>query len=230
MRQIDSMASEGKYNFTIRLMDDNSTDWTIEEVNEKYPNVLATRSNKRLYRNQSLISLWKEAAKSDPDFYIWIDARLSLKENAISTLLENSTFLSNKAIIAGSVSDEEGVLLRGGRTKRGRLCPPDSIIPIPTQTFDGNLVLVPSFAYHEIGMTSESRKDFLGDWEYGVKALRKDVPRVIAPGILATCDELSDVKIPTGARFVYDAKCNGPLFAIRNFFQLTFKAALKTNK
>ena len=230
MQQIDSMASEGKYSFSIRLLDDSSTDWTIDEVKDKYPGVIAARSSQRLYRNASLRKLWTEAAKDNQDFYIWIDARISLKDNALQSLLENSGFLSNKAIIAGSVSNEEGELVRGGRTKKGKLCSPDPVIPIPTETFDGNLVLVPAFAYNILGMTSEKRNEYLGDWEYGLKALRNDVPRVIAPGVLATCDEISDVKIPLGARFLYDLKSSGVIFAVRNFFQLAFKALKNTKQ
>lgn len=230
MRQIDTLAAEGKYSFSIYFMDDASTDGVLEAVQEQFPKVISSRSTSHLHINGALRSLWSEAAKEKPDFYIWIDSRIVLKDKAILTLLENSTFLSHNAIIAGSVADADGNIIRGGRTKKGKIKEPDPVIPVPTFTFDGNIALIPSSAYDVIGMTSSNRKDFLGDWEYGLKAFRNDVPRVIAPGILATGDGLKGNGSSQKLRFIYDLASNGPLFAVRNFFEMLFKSVFTSKE
>lgn len=226
LRQIDSLAGEGKYSFQVYFMDDASGDGTYEQVENQFQQVKLFRSNQRLFLNGALRTLWKHASSENPDFYLWLDARISLADNALSTLLETSTFLSHNAIIAGSICDEKGSVIRGGRTKKGKISEPDPIIPIPTTTFDGNVVLVPRSAFKTLGMTSSKRKEFLGDWEYGLKAFRMDVPRVIAPGIIGTCADIPYERNPRGSRFIYDLRSSSPFFAISNFFRLTFESVL----
>ena len=69
-----------------------------------------------------------------------------------------------------------------------RLIAPDDTIPIPCDTFNGNLVLVPRFAFRTLGTMDPRYSHSFGDYDYGIRADKAGVTTVIAPGVLAVCD------------------------------------------
>jgi len=233
MRQIDTLASSGKYTFNIWYIDNASVDGTYDEVCESYPSVKARKASGNMSGYAALKVLWNEAAETDkPDFYILIDPRMELSENAISCLLENSEFLNHSALIAGSVKDYLGNHILGGRAKKGKLLSPDEVIPIPCQTFDGNVLLVPKSAFEVIGYPNTKFKGITVAWSYGLKAQKEEVPRMIAPGFLAKYSE--DLVIiensPLSQIFLYDMNSNGIFFAIRHFFMSLVKKLVPNKK
>ncbi|MDD7455461.1 MAG: hypothetical protein PUK70_04290 [Bacteroidales bacterium] len=156
-RQIDSLASDEKYSFSIFM----NTQGSI-----------------------GIESTWVHASKEQFEFYIFIDSSLSLIENAIAIFLENSEFLRHKAIIVGSVA-RKGERIFGGRTRRGRLIEPDPVIPVPCRLFDLNLVFIPAYAFSKVANPSDIFHRSILDYGYGERAAKADIARVLAPGILA---------------------------------------------
>ena len=131
-------------------------------------------------------AVWEEASRSEFDFYIWMDSDLRLSEGALASLLENSFFLRHKALIAWTVSDLSGNLLSGGRSRHGRLLRPDPVIPIPCRLYDMALVFVPEYAVRHLENPSDVFHQSLFGYGCGAKVAKAGVPRVIAPGILAS--------------------------------------------
>ena len=179
---------KGRYDFTVYLVDDGCTDGTSDAVLEQFQDTVIIKGDGSLYWNHGMIRAWEEAAKEDFDFYIWLNDDTILLPGALNTLLENSYYLRHKAIVAGTARDSSGKLSYGGRTRKGRLIAPDDTIPIPCDTFNGNLVLVPRFAFRTLGTMDPRYSHSFGDYDYGIRADKAGVTTVIAPGVLAVCD------------------------------------------
>ncbi len=242
--QFDSLRVEGKYNFSVYLTDDGSTDGTTHAVHEKFPDVHIILGDGSLFWNRGMRAAWAEAAKKDFDFYLWLNDDTILKPMAIGALLENSTYLRHKAIVVGTAVDSKGVYSYGGRTKRGHIIEPDKIIPINCDLFNGNLVLVPRAVYETVGMMDALYSHSFGDYDYGVRAQKKGVVSVVAPGVLAQCDRNEEMpkwrnrRYPLKARFaalqspkgrpfkeqfIFDSRNINVFFAVSHYVSLMTK-------
>lgn len=251
-RQIDGLAAMEKYVCRVFLVDDGSTDGTAEAVAERFPSVQVIRSEGGLYWNQGMRLAWRTAAEEDFDFYLWLNDDTLMHEDALAILLETSEYLRHKAIIVGTAVSDEGQLSYGGRTKSNRLVEPDPVLPVPCYTFNGNLVLVPKSVYGILGNLEPAYQHSFGDYDYGVRALRKGIARVVAPGILASCNRnpglerwrdahyslkeryaylVSPKGRPLREQFLYDSRAKGFFGAIGHFVSLNIKVLFpKRNK
>lgn len=245
LRQIDAMAAEEKYSFSIYMVDDGSTDGTSEAVEKLFPGVKVIRSGGGLFWNQGMRLAWNTAAaEKDYDLFLWLNDDVRLKEGALSVVMETSEYLRHKAIVAGSAEGADGVLTYGGRTKSGKLIEPDPVIPLPCYTFNGNIVLVPSAVYSVLGNLEEAYHHSFGDYDYGVRALKHGIQRVVAPGRLAVCDRnpgpekwrdssyslreryaflLSPKGRPFKEQFLYDSRDGGFFWAVSHFISVNLK-------
>lgn len=194
-RQIDALTSDDRYSFTFFLNDDGSTDGLSVDVAEQFPQVKLIKTQGNKYWCGGLRTVWTEAAKEDFDYYIWLDYDLELCETAFSVLLDNSAFLRDKAIVVGSVADSKGKLIYGGRTRYGKLIEPDPVIPVACSIMNGNLVLIPKSVFYALGLMDERYLQYLWDFDYGIRAVKANITRVIAPGILATCERHEELPV-----------------------------------
>lgn len=244
MRQFDSLAADGKYSFTVFLVDDGSTDGTADAVAAAFPSVRLIRSEGGLYWNRGMRLAWSEAAKEGYDFYLWLNDDTVLKAGALATLMETSEYLRHKAIVAGTCQAADGTISYGGRLKSNKLVEPDPVIPVPCFTFNGNIVLVPSAIYKVLGNLEPAYHHTFGDYDYGVRARKAGFARVVAPGVLAVCDRnpgpdkwrdasyplkeryaalQSPKGRPTGEQFLYDSRCRGVFWAVGHMVSVYLK-------
>lgn len=183
--QTDALKSEGAYTFSIYVADGGSTDGTADMVEEKFPNVNFIKGHSGPRWNANLRIAWDKASESAPDFYLWLSRKISLKEGAISVMLENSERLRHRAVIAGSITSPDGTLVKGGRNKSVKLVEPDPVIPVPCTTFDGYIALIPKSVYAVLGNLDPFYTYRYADYDYGIRAKKAGITRVVAPGILA---------------------------------------------
>lgn len=162
-RQVDSISSSGKYSFSIYLNENGG---------------------------KGRQTVFEKASLESPDLYLWIDHDLRLSEKAFECLLENSEFLRHRTVVAGTVSGKEEGLLFGGRTKRGRLIEPDPVIPIPCQTFDLDLALMPAAAFSQLPNHTAFFHPVLPENGYGKRLSKFGTPRMLAPGVLASTSRI----------------------------------------
>ena len=243
-RQADLLRGEGDYVLTVYQVDDVSTDATSEAVRERYPQVRLLSGDGSLYWNQGMRLAWETAAADDPDFYCWLNDDTLLREGALSVLLETSLFLRHKAIVVGTAMGADGALSYGGRTRSNKVVEPDPVIPVPCWTFNGNLVLVPRAVWKVLGNLEPLYRHSFGDYDYGVRALKAGVARVVAPGVLADCPRNPGVEPwrssayslreryaflfspkgrPPREQFRYDCRSMGFFRAVGHFVSLNLK-------
>lgn len=242
--QMDAFRADGRYSFSVYMTDDGSADGTSEAVAELFPDVHIIRGNGKLFWNRGMCAAWNEAAKEDPDFYIWLNDDMLLKPGAFSVLLENSSYLKHRAIVVGTAVDSKGEYSYGGRTVYGRIIPPDPVIPVVCDIFNGNLVLVPKSVYEAVGTMDPFYSHGFGDFDYGVRADKAGITSVVAPGVLAVCDRnpgipkwrnaafplkerfsaLSDPKgRPLKEQFVYDSRRSNVFVAAGHICSILLK-------
>ena len=218
-RQADVLSADGRFSTTVWFCDRGASGSLSEAVTERFSQVRLVRSEPGPCWSLGLRTAWVEASREDYDFYIWVDAELELAENALFTLLDNSAFLQHRAIFAGSVTDRQGKLRFGGRTRKKHLLRPDPVIPVPCEVFDGMLVLVPRFVFERLGVLDERYRQGLGDYDYGIRAVKAGIVRVIAPGILATT-ERRPYKPVMRENFLYDRRSVGLPAAVWNAIKM----------
>ncbi len=81
------------------LVDDGCTDGTGAAVKAAHPNIEVIQGTGDLFWCNGMRMAWDHAAKEDPDFYLWLNDDVQLREGAIEKLL--SCWLS----VAGKGSD-----------------------------------------------------------------------------------------------------------------------------
>ena len=183
--EIDGMKADDNLSFTVYMLNDASTDGMAEVVSQTFPQVRIVEGAGYLYWNRGMRQVWEEAAREDYDFYLWLRLGTRLRPGALSTLMETSHFLRHKALLVGTAAVAGDVPYAGGRTRKNRLIEPDPAIPVPCYTFNGYLVLVPKAVFRVLGNLDPFYRHNFGDYDYGVRAMKAGISRVVAPGILA---------------------------------------------
>lgn len=242
--QIESMKPDRNHEFSIYLTEDACTDGTPEAVSERFPSVHIIHGTGHLFWNRGMCAAWSMAAEEDPDFYLWINDDIVLKDGAFAVMLEISAALGNKAVVVGTAEGSHGELTYGGRTRKGRIIPPDATIPVGCDIFNGNLVLVPRYVYRRLGTMDPVYSHGFGDYDYGVRAWKAGIDSVIAPGILAVCDRnrglpqwrdasyslkeryrflMQPKGRPFREQFIYDLRSEGCIRAVAHFITLNLR-------
>lgn len=182
--------------FSVFLVDDGSSDGTSQAVQQQYPAVHLIRGNGNLFWAKGMRLAWEHAAGSNPDFYLWLNDDTHLLPEALPTLLKTWQDLANRGqgntIIVGSCCNSETAEHTYGGQRRIGLHPlrmrpvtPEAN-PVPCDTFNGNLVLIPREVSQVVGLMGRFQHA-LGDIDYGFRALRHGCRVVLAPGYLAHC-------------------------------------------
>lgn len=177
------------YNFDIYLTDDGSTDGTSEAISEKYLDVHIIKGDGTFFWCRGMISSWKAAvSQKQYDYFLWANDDTVLFENAFTLMFQSSFLSGDNAIIGGAFcSAIDGHVTYGGKTLDGRDLVPNGIV----QEFDllhGNLVLVPRVVYEQIGMLDETFHHGIGDYDYGLRAIKKGIKLSLTPMYVGTCE------------------------------------------
>ncbi len=172
------------------MVNDGCTDGTPQAVREQFPSVNIIEGNGNLYWNRGMHLAWKTASTTKQyDFYFWLNDDTFLVDNALTTLIEVSKGMGDKAIIAGTTCEphDPTIFTYGGITNSGQLVVPQ-YRHIPCDYFHGNIVLIPLYVYEKIGLNDPVFRHALGDFDYGKRAKKMGIRNILAPGILGKCE------------------------------------------
>ena len=183
----------------VYLVDDGSKDGTSAAVSNKFPEVCILSGNGNLYWNGGMNMAWKAAAREENDYYRWINDDVSISLNAFHVLCDsyNRGFreCGTEPIVVGCFREHlSNNHAYGGfsinKTMWGittkRLIPVGKILRC--DTFNGNLVLIPSSVVRNIGLLDEHYTHAFGDKDYGYSCMENNIPMYITPGYIGECD------------------------------------------
>ena len=181
----------GNCELSVYLTDDGSSDGTGAAVKSEFPAVNVLQGDGNLYWAGGTQMAWREAAPAD--FYLWLNDDVELRQGAILTLFDVYHNADDPATITvGSTCDPNaGKTCTGGMYRKNWfnvsvMEPTDH--PQPCDTFNGNIVLIPSASVDRVGMLDDSYTHFFADGDYGLRAKRAGIPLLLAPGHLGTCE------------------------------------------
>jgi len=170
-----------------------------------------------IFADPDLDEAWRAAG--DRDFYIWLHGLVTPVDGAIYSLLDNSSFLGDRALLVGTVQDGEGHIVSGGFGRNRRLMQPDPVIPEACRMFDGLFALVPKAVYRKIGLLGGRYRGQLAGFDYAMRARKAGFPSVVAPGITCTCPVRPDPDRTLAADFMLDFRTKGLFTAIWYFLR-----------
>ena len=170
-----------------------------------------------IFVNPDLDAAWRAAGERD--FYIWLHGLVTPVEGAIYSLLDNASFLGDRALLVGTVLDGEENVVSGGFGRNKRLMQPDPVIPVACRMFDGLFALVPQVVYKRIGVLGGRYRGQLAGFDYCMRARKAGFPSVIAPGIACTCPVRPNPDRTLGADFLLDLRSKGLFTAIWFFLR-----------
>lgn len=176
----------------VYLVDDGSSDGTADEIHSRFPAVMILQGDGTLYWCGGMRRAWSEASKGQFDYYLWLNDDTTLLPGALVALLDVASatrLMSGKdPIVVGSTRDPvTGTLtFGGGWLQQSTLLEPGNV-PLACDTMNGNVVLIPRAVFEKVGNLSQEYTHALGDHDYSLRAIRKDVPVYVGPGYYGLC-------------------------------------------
>jgi len=159
----------------VYLVDDGCTDGTAEAVKAEFPAVHIIQGNGDLFWSRGMHTAWKEAAKQDYDFYLWLNDDVVLYPNFYEELIYSYNFGKQNCIVSGLIESEEHTILYGG-FDRSKTLVQQYDQPQPIYYMNGNVVLVPKSVVDKIGIIDPTFHHDLGDVDYGLTAVENNIP------------------------------------------------------
>ena len=188
LQYLSEQKNEREFQIDVFLVDDGSTDGTSDAIKIQFPKVHIIKGDGNLFWNQGMNVAWKEAAKQNPDFYLWLNDDTFLFENSLHSLLVTSGKKNNQAIIVGTTKSEvNGLLTYGGRRESIDLIEPSADLD-ECYHFNGNVVLIPKSVFKKVGYLDNTFHHAIGDFDYGLRARKQNVKLVVSCVVSGTCE------------------------------------------
>ena len=178
----------------VYLIDDGSTDSTFEVISNKYPTINIYKKDGNLFWNRGMYCAWEYASKNNYDYYLWLNDDTYVYKNSISKIINSSKKINNKSILVGSTVNIDGIeITYGGYSPKGEILKPNSELQ-ECNWFNGNFVLIPREVFITIGNLDYKFRHSLGDFDYGIRAKKKNIKIFVEGEIVGICE--SHEKIP----------------------------------
>lgn len=174
------------------LVDDGSADGTAKAVRSRFPKAEVIEAGGDLYWAASMAAAEAAGQALEPDYLLWLNDDVELDDGSLATLIETAGPDSNRIAVgalrdpAGGELTYSGVRLRGAHPLRGTLISP-AASPLPVDTFNGNVVLVPADLAARIGPIDARFAHSAADYDYGLRARELGIPALLAPGLVGIC-------------------------------------------
>ena len=169
------------------LCDDGSIDGTSEMLAKEFPEVSIVKGNGNLYWNGGMELAWQEAIKKDEfDFFIWLNDDTYLLPNALIKIFEDYKKTHSKSIITAACKIPNSMEFSyGGWSGFGPIKPKGE--PQQVVLISGNFVLIPKAVVETIGTLSPRFTHYLGDYDYGLRAIEAGFQCYTSSEYIAEC-------------------------------------------
>lgn len=239
------------FSFEIFLVDDGSTDETSQAIKEKFPQINIIQGSGNLYWNRGMHLAWKTAISvKEYNYYLWINDDVIIDTNGLINLINDSKE-NPDSIICGVMQSalEKDRITYGGKNIEGKLIEPTGK-PLPCKYINGNMVLIPNSIVKNIGILDPLYPHAIGDYEYGLRAIKYGNQCFISSYFTGFCENnsslpkwcLSNVKFldrleslysPLGNShpyyfFIYEYKYHGLLVALKHYITIHLRVLYPT--
>lgn len=195
LKRLSTQSIPANIKIDIYITNDGCTDGTPEALKILYPQIKIIDGNGTLYWNRGMLAAWKKAYKTkDYDFYLWLNDDTFLYDNAISTLINASQITEYKSLIVGTTSStsDSNKITYGGKYNNKMIKPNGHLQEC--NWINGNIVLIPKYVFHIVGMNDPIYHHSLGDNDYGFRVIENGLKNYVAPAIIGTCDRHSNIE------------------------------------
>jgi GT2 family glycosyltransferase len=176
------------------LIDDGSTDGTSDAVRDRFENVEIVRADGSLYWARAMALAEQHALASRPAFLLWLNDDVVLYPTALRTLIGTEGADGGARIVAGyTVDPRTGVPNYGGASRvdwhplRFRLVVPTDARATSSDTFNGNVALVPRAISRVVGGIDGRFEHAFADFDYGLRARSLGFEIVVAGAAVGEC-------------------------------------------
>jgi GT2 family glycosyltransferase len=182
------------------LLDAASSDGTREAVSERFPSATVILGSADLFWAGGMRVAFEHAAATSPDHFLLLNDDVLLYEAALSRLLETHAGLSAEfpagVIVVGAVQDpDSGTTTYSGVVRPCRARPlhfervEPSTSPRPSDTFNGNVALIPARVARRVGPLAPEFRHGMADFDYGLRAAKLGISTWVAPGYAGSCKQ-----------------------------------------
>lgn len=195
-------------NFLIEhiLVNDASTDGTIEAVKRYFPDIEIIDGTGNLYWAGGMRYGWEQSIKDKEFDYLFVyNDDVTLESDAIFRLMETSfTFMAaggvkENVIVGAFRSLQHGRTTYSGVRRASSWHPlrfekvdPDSMKYISVDTLNMNAALISKHVLNEIGFLSDYFVHGGADYDYGLKVIKSGGVVLLCPGYLGFCETNDD--------------------------------------
>jgi GT2 family glycosyltransferase len=175
--------------YEIYMVDDASTDSTWDKISSLFPHINLVRGDGSLYWCRGMIKSWEASANGNYDAYLLLNNDSYLFQDALKTMLNNALERNYQSIISGAFRSEvTKESTYGGRLKKdvAHLSPNGKLQSI--ELLNGNLVFVPKVVYNKIGMLDSVFHHAIGDYDYGLRAIKAGFEVFLSDQYVGTCE------------------------------------------
>lgn len=172
----------------IYLVDDNSPDQTGILVKNKFSCVNVIYGSGNLYWGGGINLAWRSAVdENDYNYFLWLNDDVLLTLESLNILL--STARNSKyTLVAGCViSIRTNEVTYGLKSFSGELLTP-GMDSKDALYLNGNVVLVSREVFLKLGYLNDRFIHHLGDYDYGLRALKNSIELKLTPKSIGTCE------------------------------------------
>jgi GT2 family glycosyltransferase len=215
------------FSFDIYITDASSTDGTKDIINRMFPDIKVITISQNSYWNSGMILAWENAKQNrDYDFYFLLNNDTHLNSNAFQIILKDYYVSSTFSIVAGVTKESNNNNISyGGRNiiNKSPLTPVGT--PISVKFINGNFVLIPKCVLKKIGFLNPRFSHSLGDFDFGLRAIKSKVKVLITSQIIGSCElNLNSVFKIKGNLYDRYTHINSPKgIPFKEYFYFNFK-------
>lgn len=195
IRCLDSLFGQAGLNeafgLGVTLVDAGSPDGTADAVRHRFPAVTVIEASSDVFWGAGMRAAAQSDGLNGREIQLWLNDDVVLARDSIARLLACSQ-RNPGAIVVGQLQGNDGSASYGGFVRQryplqfAQIGPRDE--DTECDTFNGNVVLLPSTVIEAVGLIDPAMRHAMGDIDYGLRARAQGFRSVQAPGIVGRCD------------------------------------------
>ncbi|MGN7780845.1 glycosyltransferase family 2 protein [Mycolicibacterium sp. 22603] len=194
-----SKTLEDEFDFRVFMVDDGSTDGTGEQVRKVPLNLVQIRGSGSLYWNRGMALAYEAARTSGADFdaYMLYNDDVVLDSNFVDFMRQfranHEAILVGAFLEPGTTEISYSGFVRVGARPFAFIKPELDQLLVPVDTFNGNLVMIPSDVFEALGGLDPKYTHAYGDLDLGLRAKNMGVPSFVFGVPIGCCERGSSL-------------------------------------